>query len=153
VASVRSDILQNLQDLVAGLKTTGGYNYNWRNAYTRARTPENMKAYPSCNLLDGGQTYSARPSSAMERRWTVDIEAVHKVISTDDDDAQTVIDKMLEDLEKAVLVDHTRGGHAIDTSLATAPPSVNTEAADLVVVYLRVEIHYRTAYSNPATVR
>lgn len=151
--SVRSTIFAEMQDTIGALTTVGGYNFNWRNAYTRARAAENFKAFPSCNLLDGGQTYDDTVAGMITRRWVVQIEAVHKVVSTDDDDAQTVIDKMLEDLETGLLVDITRGGKAQDTTILRAAPSVNFEGHDYVVAHLDVEIHYRAAYANPATVR
>ena len=148
--SVRSLILQNLQTTIRGLQIAGGYNFDWRNAYTRARLLDDFKTYPSANLTDAGLTYDSSAASCLAREWSVRIDAAQKVIEEDGDDAQTVADQVLEDLEKAVLVDPTRGGNAMDTVPTSATVKTPETSAPFVVVTLIVQIRFRTHWNDPA---
>ena len=149
MASIRSRILQNLQATVEAIDKADVYHFDWLNAYTRTRPIPEFKGYPSCNLSDAGQNYVDGASFCTHKSWSVRIDAAHRVVEEDGDDGQTVADQLLEDLERALLVDPTRGGLAVDTRLTNARTSQPAAMAPTVVASLTFLVTYRTQYGNP----
>lgn len=59
-------------------------------------------------------------------------------------------ERLLSDITKAVNVDYTRGGLAIDTRVTLADP-MNFNLSDFRGIVVQVSVHYRTAADDPFT--
>lgn len=148
--SIRDLIVDNLVSTYSALAAGAEYNYT-TNATFRWRTPgpEGLLAFPCYSILDLSERVSVKAAPLQERILTLLIQGVHMV--GDGDDPDGVGRKMLADAQKALVVDPTRGGVAVDTKEAGNRLMVDAPAAPFLVVELDVEVYYRTAYGNPAS--
>ena len=137
-----------LMDGLEQMSEGAGYFYNWKQVfkYEHRGLP---KQFPALIVRPRNETLETRAYPLYHRKLEVEIEAIHKVPKTTRDDVQGAINKMLADIETAVMQDCTRGGAAVDCLIREAH---GVDAVkNYIQVFVTLEINYRTLLKDPAT--
>ncbi len=95
-------------------------------------------------VMDGSETKDYGNNTMVECL----LEIIIRAYEHDVKDSSTKINKVLQDIEKALCVDHTRGGYAINTT----PKNIVTDEGWLMpygILEFRWEIYYRYPYGSP----
>ena len=151
--SVRRLIIENLVTLIEGLTVANGYHYGWTNCFTRGRPSAGDIPGPFCNLITGRESYETIACPKWVRSLPIRLVAIHRAFEENDDEGEEVAENMLADLEKALVVDITRGGNATDTLLIANQLSTPLAVTPEVGCELEIEILYGTALGDPTTKR
>lgn len=151
--SIRDDVLDNLKAALTGITAGADYHttttavFGWRTP-----GPQSGAGWPAHSVLDLAEAVTVKQGTGtlQERRLTVLIQSLGMVADGADPDGYAR--NLLADVQKAIMVDPTRGGKAHTTSEGANRLMVDTPAAPFVVVELDVEITYRTRRGDPASV-
>ena len=77
-------------------------------------------------------------------------------INSEGDDEEfstdTYLSRLQGDIKKAILIDYTRGGNAIDTDIAGTTPFETTEGQHYAGIIVELKIRYRHKRDNPAEI-
>ena len=77
-------------------------------------------------------------------------------INSEGDDEEfstdTYLSRLQGDIKKAVLIDYTRGGNAIDTDIAGTTPFETTEGQHYAGIIVELKIRYRHKRDNPTEI-
>jgi len=145
-------IAANLVTTVNGVTITNGCNQNLSAMRSRRLDfPADEAPVDGIVMIVQGEPSAPVILNAAVIEWIQPFALNAFVI--DDDDATASIDtrinKVRSDLEKALLVDHTRGGYAVDTLLE--PPTFFPESETATGITINITIRYRTIYADPYT--
>lgn len=143
-------IAANVATTIDGITTGAGYNQT----LTARRPPRNdFKDTPPTNglvLIKQSDT-GREPDPTMSTAWKETFNLYAYVIESDS--VTTSIDiknnQVRSDIEKAILVDVTRGGYAHETEIADIAEFVDDEGFSGIAVI--IEVKYRTVYGDPYT--
>lgn len=145
MASLRQTIIDNLKETLEGMREGAGYNFDWKQVYTYP--PAQIPQWPSVLVTDGVEEQGDIAYPKIERRFQVEIEGAHKVPTDEANEPDKAARRMIEDIERCVLSDHTRGSNAIDTRPVRAEAPVIF--AGQVHVTCLFEILYHTNRTQP----
>lgn len=145
---VRETILENIKTTLEGITVANGY-VNTIASVQRWKQSGNLTVDIPCIFISAGpeeklQSLEQSNNAVQSCNFTVNIE-----VWTRHDEAvvegstDTVLNSLLGDVEKALLVDHTRGGNAEDTKLTGNIPFETVEGLPHVGLIIETQILYR----------
>lgn len=137
---IRENILANIVTTLQAVNGTGGYNYKL-NHVERARLTKFDGIYPAAFVFEETDAPVEEYDSTIVRKLTVTVEAWIESTSS----ISQGINKLLADIEKAMMTDRTRGGHAIDTNPPTAQFVVMDGMPAGVLVSFDITYHHAAA--------
>lgn len=148
--SIRDDIVDDLKTTLGGITAGAAYNYTTASVFDW-RTPgaSTIPSFPAVSVWDLDERVEWKAYPLATRILRVTIQAIHAC--EPNDDPAGVARKMLHDIQKAVVVDHTRGGVAVDTLEVANRVAVDAPAEPYVVVEVDLDVHYRTNRADPAS--
>ena len=145
--SIREKIMANVETTLEGITTAAGYNSTIQRVYRIRLAGLNIQEFPSIVVIPGREINAEEPVDRYTERLSFVLECWLKEASKDD--IATQVNKLVADVQKALLVDYTRGGMAINTKLLGNEPFYNDVNAPYGGVDIEIEIHYRHQYSDP----
>jgi len=149
--TVREKILQNLKTTLEGITVANGYNFDF--------APETVQRWsmhgnslvnlPAVIISCGDEGEQSVPYPFEECALSVYLDCFYvndedEAISTD-----TYLNRLQGDIKKAILADHTRGGHAVDTNVLGTTPFETTEGQHYAGIIIEVEIKYQHQRLDP----
>lgn len=150
-SSKRKLILDNIATVLATIATGSGYNF------TIGQVQRGLKAYtevpedkfPSLFIVGGDE--DRRDETNLGFLSDMDVHIVGYVKGADAADAvqlEQYVDNLIEDVTKALYVDHTRGGNAVYTEVqkVEADKGAWTPYCGFV---MKVLVHYKGRYTAP----
>lgn len=145
---VKELILQNLETTLDAIAAGADY-YTEVRSVDRARSlVQAVDDTPAVLILPDGTTYDTEPArlvGVVSGTFRVGLLLVARDATT----PQLTIERFIRDVHKALLVDITRGGNALNTRLVTDDVYIPVEETDPIVLGdLLVEIDYRTLRTN-----
>jgi hypothetical protein len=142
-------IAANIKTTLDGVTEDSGYTFD-ATVYRPIRLSDTQ------SILDGtiwllqetAQVDEDEPQGRMQvvQTWTAYIEVVTAKGSTTPSD--TIGNRRAADVHEALMVDATRGGHAIDTMVG--PPEVQW-SEEVAIYAVSIAVRYRTDYDDPRT--
>ena len=143
--SNREEIVKNIVSTLAAATVAGGYNNT-----LSGRVGRKLKHWEECG--DFPQLFVVAGAERKEYGNNIMVECALDIVirayEHDGEDPGEKLNNLLADVEKALCVDHTRGGYAVNTT----PVSVETDEGWLTphgVAEFRWEIFYRYQYGAP----
>ena len=143
-------IAANLLSTIEGITTANGYNY------TLTGTRPIIDGYYSDAPYDLTFQLTQGQEELLDGAYGTQeyIQPFLVVIIAMNTESDTIpIDKkrnrVLADLRKAVMVDHTRGGLAIDTKWGQSSSFMNDDDFVFEGVAAEIRVHYRTEHNDP----
>lgn len=153
--SVRESILASLKTALALISTANGYENNITGGVQRFNQNGNsLVTVPTIVVIGGSEEKSSKEAHNLtDCKLTVYLVAWARHDSESVVDTDTVVNSLILDVEKAIMVDVTRGGKAVDTNVVNVEPLDSVEGQPYCGAILEVEIWYRHTITDPATAR
>ena len=105
----------------------------------------NLKEFPAIIIIPADEVNSEEPIERYDAVLNITLECWVK----NRDEITVEVNQLLADVQKALLVDYTRDGKAMDTNLRGNSPFYNDVNEPYGGVDIRIAIHYRTKYADP----
>lgn len=150
LASVRELIVDNLTTALAAMSVAGGYNYDYPAPQRYQLMGQVMATKPAIVVVPLGEEKEIGSSEIYECTLAVglfvwaDHPAAQSAISSD-----AYMDRIIRDVERAVMVDVGRGGKAVDTLLRGFERITMSEGGGEMCVRVDVDVWYRHRLSDP----
>jgi hypothetical protein len=145
-ASLRKQILENIRLTLA--EKIGGDNYNneinEKNVSNRTRKWDECPTYPYICVNGAEERKEDERESQMYAYMTVRLYLYVK----DGTDASSKLEDLIQDVEKAMYIDETRGNLAVN-SVAKSIETDNGWLGQYGMAEFLFEIQYRYLYGNP----
>jgi len=145
--SVREDVIQNLVTTLQGVTKTAGYNITINRVERIKMVGLDIREFPTVLVIPADEVKEQSPSDKYTCRLAVTLECWIQEYG----DVSAQVNILLADIEKALMVDHTRGGVAVDTKLLGNSAFYNEVNKPYGGVEIRIEVHYRHKFSDPYT--
>jgi len=145
-------IAENLRDLMLTITKVNGYEQDIRQSSLKtAASSINFSSYPAVDFIG-----KVRKTDESDHGWQVCILEVSIGVYTDDTiDVPEALSKLVADIEKALAVDGTRGGYALDTAVTDIDYEYMTEhsEADFTgFASIGVEVEFEHPRDDPYSV-
>lgn len=152
MASTRELICENLIDTYRGMTQGAGYCRDWK-GFSRHLLAEEPPEKPALAVIDPHEDVSALAYPLHDRSLDIEVRGLHDVPATRDNNPSRAGTEMIEDIERASMVDPTRGGLAVDTELKGSDKFPGWPGLDNVSVVVYLRIRYRTTHTDPSEAR
>lgn len=150
--TVREKILENLKTTLEGITVANGYNFDFPPGTIQrwSMHGNSLVNLPAVVLSCGDESEQSAPYPLEECALSVYLDCF---FVSDEDEAtstDTYLNRLQGNIKKAVLADHTRGGHAVDTNVLGTTPFETTEGQHYAGIIVEIEIKYRHQRLDPA---
>ena len=142
----RTLITTDVRDTLREMRVGVGYHFDWQEVEKLVR-PFEPRLYPAAMIATGQERVEVGAYPQHTRWLPVIVYGLLRVPHSDDGDPEQVAAWAIEDIERAILADETRGGLAVDTLLRAT--DIDYSIRDRVAVMVEFEVHYRTAWGDP----
>lgn len=141
---VKEAVLANLETTLAGITAGSDYYTSVARVNRIDTVPIELTEYPAIILVPSGASYDP-PGDATTLAIAVHYRVEATLVIRARTDAVEKLENFIRDVHKALLVDITRGGLAIDTRLTEDRVYYPTDIEEPVAIAeLSIEIHFRT---------
>jgi len=148
--SIQERNLQHLKDSLWAIDGTGAYFHKLESVERgKPDVPEDLTQLPAAFLAAGDETVVQETNLLLTRRLPVTVEAWVRSAAGD---LPTLANRMIADIERALLADPTRGGLAIRTELLGSGKTPDESPGVLASARVEIAVHYWTLVGNPASV-
>jgi hypothetical protein len=144
-------IAANIKTTIDGITTTGGYNQTLIGHRPR-RVDFIDSSFNDKDVLIVQKEMDVVEGAIQSAEWRQHFDVIVSLLDADaaTDTIDTRINVAAADIMKALLIDHTRGGYAIDTTIHKAA-MMEDESGITSGVVLDISVLYRTKYTDPYT--
>lgn len=144
--SVREKIMQHIQDTLEWITVENGYSNTLRSVQRFRQDGQELANLPAAILIEGSDDVESNgPLELTSRSLMVSVVLIHRQdTDTDARAASELMNSLLADVQRAMQVDHTRGGVALDTT-EIGIGELNVEEGQPELVQ---SIAYRIAYRH-----
>lgn len=147
--TVRESILANIKTVLAGVTTGNGYDNTLASVQRWRQDGNTTFDIPCVFIAAGPETKNVGPNPNMTCRLTIfiGIWTRQEKINTDPSDA--ILNSLLGDIEKALMLDVTRGGYARDTNILSNEPFDSIEGQPDIGLMVQMEVLYQHLQTDP----
>lgn len=149
--TVRERIMANIKTTLEGVTVAGGYNFDFTaDTVQRWSMHGNRLAdLPAVVISPGDEEEKGQPNPFEECYLIVYLDIFFVNDEGDSIVTDTYLNRLQGDMKKAILLDHTRGGEAIDTDVLGTTPFETTEGQPYAGIIMELGIRYRHLRSDP----
>lgn len=153
--SVRELIMKDIQRTLETITTANGYRNTLASVQRFNQAGQSLANTPVCVLMEGEDSVDqegplAGSFSLTSRTLSVSIVVVHcQDLDADARSASEVMNGLIQDIQKAMQVDHTRGGVALDTMEIGIGEMDVEEGQPEIVQTIGFRIRYRHQRTDP----
>ena len=148
--TVREKILDNIETTLKGIKTASGYGNDIVSVQRWEQAGNSLVKTPCIIINSGPEEKEHRPGLIISCKFSVIIDLWIRhdknsfVKSTD-----SYLSSLLGDIEKVLMIDHTRGDYAAATRILSIIPFETTSGQPYAGLTIECEIEYRHLVSDP----
>ena len=115
--SVRELIMKDVRTTLLGITTVNGYVNQMQSVQRFQQDGQQLADVPMAVLVDGGdEVNDERPLELQSRALSVSVVLIHRQdTAVDARSSSEVMNSLIADVQKAMQVDQTRGGLAVNT--------------------------------------
>lgn len=150
MASVLSEVHSHLRSALAGMRTEGGFSVNSPLVVWSSEIATPPSARP-CIVLTHESTAIDKRTRIGNWRQTSTVQALVILTPGSKEQTRAKIEAAVADIQRAVMVDHTRGGKAIDTTVTVANTESPEELLPDAFGSLMIQVEFYTTANNPGT--
>ncbi len=149
--SIRERILANLRTTLEGITVAGGFNTDVSLVYEGEIGTEVLtRSGVGIAFEDGEEEYEQKNVNRLNKALPISIVAVQRVDAISGDQTVRAFGRaLLADIEKALMVDWTRGGLATDTLMERSDIISGETNSPYLVVALGIKIRYFQRLNDP----
>lgn len=148
--TVREKIMQNVETTLKTISKANGYNNDIASVQRWYQSGNTFSQVPCIVIYGGPEEKEQAPDPLITCRFLISIILC---IRHDEEDipgpTDAILNNLLGDIEKALMVDHKRGGYAVDTIPQSNDIFERIEGQPYAGIVVNVEIHYRHRTNDP----
>ena len=148
--SIRELIIKNIKTTLEGITTGAVYNNTAASVQRFRQSGQSQVAFPMVIIREGAETSKDVPLGKITHHLIIDLLLI--VVHDESSDARQsdeVMNSFLADVQKAMLADRTRGGHAVETNLQGSEPLDVEDAQRDIEQVVSFEVQYRHSATDP----
>ncbi len=147
--TIREEIMQHVQTTLQNITTANGYATTLHGVERVLQSGQSTVS-PMAYVWEGRDEVEAEgPYNFYSRSFTVGVVLVLRQDDTDTRSASQAMNSVIGDVQKALQVDPTRNGWAIDTKELGIDPISYQDGIPQLVTTMEYQIRYRHPYNNP----
>ena len=147
--SIREKIMANIKTALAAITTVNGYVNNITNVQRWKQNGNSIATVPAIIINGGPEDNKDDRFPLTTCMMTIFVDLYIREAESSTSDTDTVLNSLLQDIKKAVKVDITRGGNAVDTTFKSIVPFETIEGQAFAGLIIEVEVEYRHQQTDP----
>ncbi|MBI5050538.1 MAG: hypothetical protein HZC11_06665 [Nitrospirae bacterium] len=149
--TIRERILANIKTTLEGITQGNGYNFDFASQTVQrwsmhGNTPVDI---PMIIITPGDELEEPSVHPFSECTLSIFLSVFYINDKNDAVPTDTYLNRLQGDIKKVVLLDHTRGGEAIDTDIVSTSPFVTTEGQHYAGLVIELKVKYRHLRNDP----
>jgi len=156
VETIRERILEHIKRTLEQISIEAGYYFDFTEKTVQrwSMHGNRMIDLPMVVISPGDEEETSLLNGFEECVMSVYLDVFFINSEGDDEEfsTDTYLSRLQGDIKKAVLIDYTRGGNAIDTDIAGTTPFETTEGQHYAGIIVELKIRYRHKRDNPAEI-
>ncbi len=148
--SIRESILENIKTTLQEITIANGYNNTLVSVERWKQRGNNIRLVPCVVVNAGPEEKQPRPNPQVTSKLSVFLDVYMRQDDTDTTNSDTVINSLALDIEKALMIDYTRGGYAEETNIINIVPFESLEGQPIFGIIFELEIIYKHLLTDPA---
>ncbi len=149
--SVRERIIANIKTSLEVITQANGYNFDFSSQTVQrwsmhGNTPVDI---PMIIVTPGDEMEEPSVHPFTECVLSVFLSVFYINDKNDPVPTDTYLNRLQADIKKAALLDHTRGGEAIDTDIVSTSPFVSVEGQHYAGLMIELKVKYRHLRNDP----
>ena len=150
--SIREKIMQNIKTTLLTISVANGYVNEISSVQRWAQAGNNLADVPCIIINAGPETLQQKPGLVAECRLSVMIDLwIRHDTTANPGSTDAILNSIFADIEKALMVDYTRGGYAVNTYVTNVVPFETAKGQPYAGLIIETEILYMHFVSDPAT--
>lgn len=151
MSTIRENILAHIKTTLEGITEANGYNNDIASVQRWMQRGNILKSVPCIVISAGQEDKRPEPNPLMSCRITVYLELYLRQNETDQTPTDSLINSLLGDIEKALMLDYTRGGNSLDTNIRAIIPFETQEGQVNAGAVIEIEVLYQHQQNDPET--
>ncbi len=147
--TIREKILKNIKTTLEGVTVANGYRNTIQAVRRWDKRSNPIDPTPSITIAVGEENKDPIPNPLYTCRLNVFLDVWIRQNETDATPTDEKITSLVGDIEKALMVDNTRGGNAVDTDLKGSTPFDYPDGKFTSGVVVEAVILYQHRISDP----
>lgn len=154
MTSVREQILDEIVTVLSAVSVAGGYDHDFAGRVQRFRQEGQTFADPPQLVVTLGQeSKELGPNDRFECTLTALVDIVHGDATETADDAWTIVDAVVTDVERALAAAGQLGGLVYEAAVEAVQPFPLEEGQPFIGAQVEYVVRYRHAWDDPREVR
>ncbi len=148
--TIREKILENIKTILEGISIANGYNNDIASVQRWKQAGNSLIQVPCIIVNAGPEEKEQRPGLMSSCKFScfVDVWIRH---DENDNPGSTdkILNSLLGDIEKALMVDYQRNGNAVNTRILRNLSFETTEGQPYAGLIIDIEVEYRHKIDDP----
>ena len=154
--TIRERILEHIKRTLEQISIEAGYYFDFTEKTVQrwSMHGNRMIDLPMVVISPGDEEETSLLNGFEECVMSVYLDVFFINSEGDDEEfsTDTYLSRLQGDIKKAILIDYTRGGNAIDTDIAGTTPFETTEGQHYAGIIVELKIRYRHKRDNPTEI-
>jgi hypothetical protein len=149
--TIKELISQNIKTTLESISTANGYDNDYKNVQMYNQGKNTFNDLPCIIFSSDFEEKQEKPLGLFTCDLSVGVGVwfIHDYIEYPVDTTESILNSFQGDLEKALMVDRTRGGLAVNTNIRSLDRLEMGDDDDFTGVIIYLEINYRHSVTNP----
>ena len=148
--TIRERILANIKTTLEAITAVNGYSNTIASVQRWDKRGNPLRLVPCIVVNAGQEEKQMSPNPYFTCRLSVYLDVWIRQDDADSTATDVILSDMLGDIEKALMIDNTRGGFAIDTNIKSNVPFETVEGQPHAGLTIELEILYQHKQSDPS---
>ncbi len=147
---VKENILANVKTTLEAITISNGYVNTVLSVQRWIQKGNSLINVPCIIVNAGPEEMEMSPNPFFTNKLLVYLDVWVRQDESDTQSTDTILNSLLGDIIKALMVDNTRGGYAIDTNIKSNVPFETVEGQPHAGIVVEVEIIYQHKLTDPS---
>lgn len=147
--TVRESILENLRTTLEAISVVNGYHNDIASVQRWRQSGNSLVLVPCIVINAGPEEKEPSPNPFTTCKFTVYLDVWIRQAQDDPQSTDTLLNSLLGDIEKALMVDYARGGFSKDTNIKANVLFETLEGQPQAGVIIELEIIYQHKQDDP----
>ena len=147
--TIREQILENIKYTLETIRIANGYNNDIASVQRWLQKGNTFRLIPCIIINAGPEEIEQTPNPLVTCKFTVYLDVFIRQEETDTISTDALLNSLLGDIEKALMVDYTRGGFAENTNIKSNMTFEAVEGQPNAGIVVELEIIYQHLITDP----
>lgn len=147
--TIREKIFQNVESILNTIRIVNGYDNDLANVQRWRQNGNTLKDVPAVIVSAGSERNEDKPFPLTTCNVSVFLDLWIRENESSTQGTEILLNSLLGDIKKALKIDITRGGNAVDTNFGDTLPFETAEGEAHAGLVIEVLIKYRHLQTDP----